>query len=171
VNDEFGPVLKEGVADDYTNRDDIARLLRFTSTASAGENQDVSLGGYVARMKEGQERIYYLLAPSRATAVNSPHLEALGKKGIEVLLLTDGVDNWVVTSLQEFDGKRLQSVAQGSAPDFGSPADEAEQQAVKKASTEFADLTGRLKEILGDKVWEVRVSSRLTDSPSCIVAN
>jgi molecular chaperone HtpG len=170
---EFGAVLKEGVADDYSNRDDIARLLRFTSTASdasGGAEQDVSLGDYVARMKAGQERIYYLLAPSKATAAHSPHLEAFRKKGIEVLLLTDGVDNWVVTSLQEFDGKRLQSAAQG-APDFGPLADEAEQEAVKKASTEFADLTGRLKEILGDKVWAVRVSSRLTDSPACIVAN
>ena len=134
---EFGAVLKEGVAEDYANRDGIARLLRFTSTASAEAEQDASLSDYVARMKEGQEKIYYLLAPSRATAARSPYLEAFRKKGIEVLLLTDGVDDWVVSSLQEFDGKRLQSVAQ-SAQDFGALEDEAEQQAASKASTEFA---------------------------------
>ena len=117
---EFGAVLKEGVADDYANREDIARLLRFTSTGSTGSEQDVSLSDYVARMKEGQDKIYYLLAPSLATAASSPHLEVFKKKGIEVLLLTETVDNWVVTSLPEFDGKRLQSVAEGT-PDFGTP--------------------------------------------------
>jgi molecular chaperone HtpG len=166
---EFGAVLKEGVADDYASRDDISRLLRFTSTVSAAE-PDVSLSDYVARMKDGQEKIYYLLAPSLATASSSPHLEAFRKKGIEVLLLGDAVDNWVVTSLREFEGKRLQSVAQGS-PDFGTLEDEAEQEANEKASTEFAGLLGRLKETLGDKVWDVRVTSRLTNSPACIVAN
>jgi molecular chaperone HtpG len=166
---EFGAVLKEGVADDYANRDDIARLLRFHSTVSATE-PDVSLSDYAARMKDGQETIYYLLAPSLATAASSPHLEAFRKKGIEVLLLGDAVDNWVVTSLQEFDGKRLHSVAQGT-PDFGALEDEAEKEAQEKASTEFADLLGRLKDALGDKVWDVRATSRLTSSPACIVAN
>jgi molecular chaperone HtpG len=167
---EFGTVLKEGVADDYANREDIAKLLRFTSTKSSSEQQDVSLSDYVARMKEGQEKIYYLLAPTAAAASSSPHLEAFRKKGIEVLLLGQGVDNWVVSSLQEFDGKRLQSVAQGLS-DFGALEDEAEQQAKEKATTEYAALLGRMKAILADKVWDVRVTSRLTTSPACLVAN
>ncbi len=167
---EFGAVLKEGVADDYSNRYDIARLLRFTSTKSSTDEQDVSLSEYVERAKDGQDKIYYLLAPTAVAAASSPHLEAFRKKGIEVLLLGDGVDNWVVSSLQEFDGKRLQSVAQG-ASDLGALEDEAEQEAKERASTEYADLLGRMKAILGDKVWDVRVTTRLTTSPACIVAN
>jgi molecular chaperone HtpG len=167
---EFGAVLKEGVADDYANRDDIAALLRFTSTASAGQAADVSLADYVARMKEGQDKIYYLLAPTPAAAEGSPHLEAFRAKGIEVLLLGHPVDNWVVSSLPEFDGRKLQSVTQGTA-DFGGLQDEAEQQATEQASAEFAGLVGELKTALGDAVWDVRVSSRLTTSPACIVAN
>jgi len=167
---EFGAVLKEGIPDDYTNRQDIAQLLRFNTTKSATQEPDVSLNDYVARMAEGQEKIYYLLAPTAAAASTSPHLEAFRKKGIEVLLLGDPVDNWVVGSLQDFDGKRLQSVAQG-VPDFGTLEDEAEKQAQEKASTEYAGMLGHMKAILGDKVFDVRVSSRLTTSPSCIVAN
>lgn len=167
---EFGAVLKEGVSEDYANRDEIAQLLRFTSTMSSTGEPDVSLGDYVARMKEGQEKIYYLLAPTLAAAKTSPHLEIFRKKGIEVLLLGELVDNWVVTSLHEFDGKRLQSVAQG-ASDLGTLQDEAEKEAAEKAATEFANLLERLKTVLGDKVWAVRVSSRLTSSPACIVAN
>src|SRR3984885_10742605 len=112
---EFGAVLKEGIVEDFGNRDEIARLARFTSTKSAGAEADVSLSDYVARMKEGQEKIYYLTAPTRVAATTSPHLEAFRAKGAEVLLLTDVVDNFVVTSLREFEGKRLQSVAQGRA--------------------------------------------------------
>ena len=167
---EFGAVLKEGIPDDYTNRQDIAQLLRFNTTKSATQEPDVSLNDYVARMAEGQEKIYYLLAPTAAAASTSPHLEAFRKKGIEVLLLGDPVDNWVVGSLQDFDGKRLQSVAQG-VPDFGTLEDEAEKEAQEKASTEYAGMLGQMKAILGDKVFDVRVSSRLTTSPSCIVAN
>jgi molecular chaperone HtpG len=167
---EFGAVLKEGIAEDYANRDDIAALMRFTSTSSGSAQADASLNEYVARMAEGQDKIYYLLAPTLAAATTSPHLEAFRKKGIEVLLLADPVDNWVVTSLREFEGKPLQSVAQGD-PDFGTLEDQAEKEAAEKASTEFAALIGRLKSILGDKVWDVRVTSRLTTSPSCIVAN
>jgi molecular chaperone HtpG len=166
---EFGSVLKEGIADDYGNRDEIAKLLRFVSTKSGGE-ADVSLSDYAARMKEGQEHIYYLLAPSQAAAAASPHLEAYRKKGIEVLLLGDGVDNWVVSSLREFDGKRLQSVAQGAA-DLGFLEDESETEAKEQASTDYADLTGKLKAILAGQAWDVRVTSRLTTSPACIVAN
>jgi molecular chaperone HtpG len=168
---EFGTTLKEGIVEDYASRDEIARLARFSSTASAvaGE-QEVSLGGYVARMKEGQEKIYYLIAPTPAAASASPHLEAFRRKGVEVLLLTDAVDNWVVTSLPEFDGRRLQSVTQGS-PDFGALQDEAERQAAEQAAAEFAGLVGRLKAALDGQAWDVRVTTRLTTSPACIVAN
>jgi molecular chaperone HtpG len=164
----FGQVMKEGVAEDYGNRDEIAKLLRFTTTESAGQ-PSVSLPEYVGRMKEGQDKIYYLLAPGPAAA-GSPHLEAFRSKGVEVLLLSEAVDSWVVTNLPEFDGKRLQSVAQGVA-DLGGLEDEADKQAQEKATTEFAGLTGKLKELLGDEVFDVRVTSRLTSSPACIVAN
>jgi molecular chaperone HtpG len=169
---EFGAVLKEGVAEDYGNRDEIARLLRFTSTRSGSDKPDVSLGDYTGRMKDGQRHIYYLMAPGLAAAQASPHLEAFRKKGIEVLLLGDGegIDNWVVASLRDFGGKRLQSVAQGSG-DLGELEDEAEAEAREQASTEFAGLVGRLKETLAGQAWDVRVSSRLTTSPACIVAN
>ena len=168
---EFGVTLKEGIVEDYANRDEIARLLRFGSTTSAAaEEQEVSLSGYVARMKEGQEKIYYLVAPTLAAAAASPHLEAFRQKDVEVLLLTDAVDNWVVTSLPEFDGRRLQSVTQGS-PDFGALQDEAELQAAEQAAAEYAGLIGRLKAALDGKAWDVRVTSRLTTSPACIVAN
>jgi molecular chaperone HtpG len=167
---EFGAVLKQGIAEDFSNRDDIAQLLRFTSTHSGGDEADVSLADYVARMKEGQEKIYYLVAPTPAAAKSSPHLEVFREKGIEVLLLGELVDNWVVTNLQEFEGKRLQSVAQGVS-DLGDLEDEAEKQAKEQADTEFAPLIERLQTVLGDKVHAVRVTSRLTTSPSCIVAN
>src|SRR5436309_2521446 len=169
---EFGAVLKEGLAEDFGNKDDIARLLRFTTTKSASDEPDVSLADYVGRMKESQQHIYYLLAPGLAAAKASPHLEAFRKKGIEVLLLGDGegIDNWVVASLREFDGKRLQSVAQGSG-DLSELEDEAEAEAKQQASAELAGLVGRLKTALGERAYDVRVSSRLTTSPACIVAN
>jgi molecular chaperone HtpG len=167
---EFGDILKEGIPEDYTNRDDIAKLLRFNSTMSgSAEAQDVSLADYAARMKDGQEKIYYLLAPTLATASASPHLEAFKNKGIEVLLLGHPVDNWVVTSLTEFEGRRLQSVTQGP-PDFGALEDQAEQDAAAEAAAECADLVGRLKEILAGQAFDVRVTSRLTTSPACIVS-
>jgi molecular chaperone HtpG len=166
---EFGDTLKEGIPEDYANREDIAKLLRFSSTRSASaEAQDVSLADYVARMKDGQEKIYYLLAPTLAAATASPHLEAYRAKGIEVLLLGHPVDNWVVTSLRDFDGRRLQSVTQGP-PDFGALAD-GEQEAAAKAAAECAALVGRMKEILAGQASDVRVTSRLTTSPACIVA-
>src|SRR6516162_10655002 len=169
---EFGAVLKEGLAEDFGNRDEIARLLRFTSTRSASDEPDVSLAGYAGRMKEGQQHIYYLMAPGLAAAKASPHLEAFRAKGIEVLLLGEGegIDNWVVASLREFDGKRLQSVAQGSG-DLSELEDEAEAEAKQQASAELAGLVGRLKEALDGRAYDVRVSSRLTTSPACIVAN
>ena len=167
---EFGTALKEGVADDYSNRDEIAKLLRFTSTKSGSDDEDVSLAGYVGRMKEGQDKIYYIVAPTLAAAKTSPHLEAFRAKGLEVLLLGHPVDNWVVSSLQEFDGKRLQSVAQGSS-DLDDLEDEAEHAAKEKASTEYAGLVAKLKDLLTGQAWDVRVTSRLTTSPACIVAN
>jgi molecular chaperone HtpG len=168
---EFGATLKEGIPEDYTSRDEIAKLLRFNSTRPGGEEaQDVSLADYVARMKEGQEKIYYLLAPTLAAASASPHLEAFRTKGIEVLLLGHAVDNWVVTGLQDFDGRRLQSVTQGT-PDFGGLEDEAEQQASQKAAAEYAGLVSRMKAVLAGQAFDVRVTSRLTTSPACIVAN
>jgi molecular chaperone HtpG len=167
---EFGSVLKEGIADDYANREDIAKLLRFNSTRSASKDADVSFSDYVSRMKKDQEKIYYLIAPTLEAASGSPHLEAFRMKGIEVLLLGHPVDNWVVTSLQEFEGKRLQSVAQGIS-DSGLLEDESARDASEKAATEFAGLLSRMQAILGDKVWGVRVTSRLTTSPACIVAS
>jgi molecular chaperone HtpG len=167
---EFGAVLKEGMSEDFSNRDEIAKLLRFTSTKSGGEDADVSLSDYTGRMKEGQDKIYYLLASSLAAAKSSPHLETFTRKGIEVLLLTDDIDNWLVGSLRDFEGKRLQSVAQGTA-DLGPLEDEAEAQAKEQASAEFADLVAKLKAILAGQAWDVRVTSRLTTSPACLVAN
>ena len=163
---EFGAVLKEGIVEDLPNRDEIARLARFTTT----QGEDVPLADYVARMKDGQDKIYYLLAPTLAAARSSPHLEAFRAKGVEVLLLADVVDNWLVTSLREFEGKQLQSVAQGTA-DLGGLEDEAEKAAQDQASTEFAGLAAKLKEHLDGQAWDVRVTSRLTTSPACIVAN
>ncbi|MFB9837690.1 molecular chaperone HtpG [Actinoallomurus acaciae] len=167
---EFGDVLKEGVPEDYSNRDEIAKLLRFTTTKSATDEPDTSLGDYVARMKEGQDKIYYLLAPTPAAAKGSPHLEIFRKKGIEVLLLGQAIDNWLVTSLPDFEGKRFQSVAQGVS-DLGAMEDETEKEAGEKAGTELSGLVERLKKALGDKVSDVRTTNRLTTSPACIVAD
>jgi molecular chaperone HtpG len=175
---EFGGALKEGMADDFHNRDEIARLLRFSSTRSAGDLSlgagDVSLSDYVGRMAEGQEHIYYLVAPSLATAAASPHLEAFKKKGVEVLLLGEDVDNWVVSSLREFDGRRLVSAAQGGADIdslLGSAPEGAEAAEKEQADAEFAALLARLKAALDGQAWDVRLSSRLTTSPACIVAD
>ncbi|MGD0603930.1 MAG: molecular chaperone HtpG [Streptosporangiaceae bacterium] len=167
---EFGVTLKEGIADDYANRDEIAGLLRFTSTKSATDDPDISLGGYVARMREGQQDIYYLLAPSLAAARSSPHLETFRTKGVEVLLLSQGVDNWVVSSLREFDGHKLQSVAQGDG-DLGALADEEEKQAKADADAQYAGLLAKLKAYLSGQAWDVRLSTRLTTSPACIISN
>jgi molecular chaperone HtpG len=168
---EFGNVLKEGVVDDFANRQEVAKLLRFNSTKSGAQQEyDVSLSDYVARMKEGQEKIYYLLTPTMTAATTSPHLEAFMDKGIEVLLLGEVMDNWVVTNLHHFEGQELQSVAQG-IPDFGGIEDEADKKAKQETATEFAGLLRQLKEVLGAKTWDVRLSSRLTSSPACLVAN
>jgi molecular chaperone HtpG len=163
---EFGQVLKEGIGDDAANRERIAKLLRFASTGAEG--QVVSLGDYVARMKEGQKSIYYVTADTPQAAASSPHLEIFRKKGIEVLLLADRVDEWMLGFLHEFDGKPLASVAKGDL-DLGGLADEAEKEAQQKVADEHKDLVAKVKDALGDRVKEVRVTLRLTDSPACLV--
>lgn len=164
----FGQVLKEGVGEDMPNQERIAKLLRFASTYNDNAEQIVSLPDYVARMKEGQDKIYYITADSYAAAKNSPHLEIFTKKGIEVLLLTDRVDEWVTGSLFEFAGKKIVSVAKG-ALDLGGLEDESEKKAQETAQETAKDTLNQLKEILGDKVAEVRASTRLTQSPACLV--
>ena len=164
----FGNVLKEGPAEDFGNREQIARLLRFSSTHTDSEEQTVSLEDYVSRMKEGQEKIYYLTAESFAAARRSPHLEVFRKKGIEVLLLYDRVDEWMASHLTEFDGKPLVSVAKGDL-DLGKLEDEQEKEQVEKAEGEYKDVLERMQKVLGERVKEVRLSHRLTDSPACIV--
>lgn len=166
---EFGSVLKEGVGEDWSNKERIAKLLRFSSTADSGDKQVVALNDYVGRMKEGQDKIYYITAETHAAAKSSPHLEIFKKKDIEVLLLSDRVDEWAVSNLQEFDGKKLVSVAKGSL-DLGSIDDAADSEEEKDAA-DSSDLINRIKESLAGKVKDVRVSSRLVDSPSCLVSD
>ena len=166
---EFGRVMKEGPGEDYANRDKIAGLLRFASTHADNEEQVVSLKTYIERMKEGQEKIYYITADSFAAAQHSPHLEIFRKKGIEVLLLSDRVDEWLVSHLPEFEGKKLQSVAKGDL-DLGKLEDEAEKEQQKKVEDEYKSLVDRIKNTLGETVKEVRITHRLTDSPACLVS-
>jgi molecular chaperone HtpG len=165
---EFGRVIKEGPAEDYANREQIAKLLRFASTQTDSAEQIVSLADYIGRMKDGQDKIYYIVGDSFAAARNSPHLEIFRKKGLEVLLLSDRVDEWLMSHLNEFEGKSFQSVAKG-ALDLDKIASEEEKQEQKQAEDQYKDLLGRVKDVLGDKVKEVRISSRLTDSPACLV--
>lgn len=167
---EFGRALKEGPAEDYGNREQIAKLLRFASTHTDSAEQTVSLTDYIGRMKEGQDKIYYITGESFAAAKNSPHLEIFRKKGLEVLLLTDRVDEWLMSHLNEFEGKHFQSVAKG-ALDLDKIASEEEKQEQKQAEDQFKDLLARVKEVLGDQIKEVRISSRLTDSPACLVVD
>jgi molecular chaperone HtpG len=167
---EFGRVLKEGVGEDFANKEKIAKLLRFASTQADTPEETVSLADYLGRMQPGQDKIYYVTAETFNAAKNSPHLEIFRKKGIEVLLLTDRVDEWVVSHLTEFEGKELVSVAKGGL-DLGKLQDEAEKQELEKEAGEFKDLTDRIAKSLGDKVKEVRVTHRLADSPACLVAD
>lgn len=166
----FGNVIKEGPIEDYANKDRIAKLLRFSSTHTDSDKQDVSLEDYVSRMKEGQEHIYYVTADSFSAAKNSPHLEIFRKKGIEVLLLSDRIDEWLVSSLTEYDGKHLQSVAKGDL-DLGKLDDEEEKKEQETANKEFESVIKQIKDVLKDKVSEVRLSHRLTDSPACLVSD
>lgn len=165
---EFGRVLKEGPAEDYANRERIGGLLRFASTANDDDAQTVSLDAYIERMREGQTHIYYITADSPAAARHSPHLEVFRKKGVEVLLLSDRVDEWLVSNLHEYQGKHLQSVAKGEL-DLGELGDQEHKQKTEQAAKEHEGLLKRLQESLGERVQEVRASTRLVDSPACIV--
>lgn len=162
---EFGLVLKEGPVEDFANRETIAKLLRFTTTASASEEQTVSLAEYIARMKENQDKIYYITASSYNAAKNSPHLEIFKKKDIEVLLLSDRIDEWLTGHLGEFEGKKLQSITKGKVD-----LDQDEEQ-VKEQEESFAPMLKQIKSILDDRIKDVHITNRLTDSPACIVAD
>ena len=167
---EFGNVLKEGVGEDPSNKDRISKLLRFASTRGDADDQNVGLADYVSRMKESQDKIFYITGDSPSAARNSPHLEIFRKQEIEVLLLHDRVDEWVVSHVIEFDGTPLQSVAQGGL-DLGTLADEAESRDPRDLEKEFTPLAERMQKALGSKAQQVRVTSRLTDSPACLVSD
>lgn len=163
---EFGLVLKEGVGEDFANREQIAKLYRFASTNSESSEQNVSFSDYIARMKEGQKAIYYITADSYVAAKNSPHLELLNKKGIEVLLLSDRIDEWMLSYLTEFDGKPLQSIAKSNL-DLGDLADQ-EQEQQKEQDQAFSGFIERVKNLLGERVKEVKITHRLTDTPAVV---
>jgi molecular chaperone HtpG len=166
----FGKVLKEGVVDSTDYKDDLSHLFRFSSTHEDTEDQKVSLKDYVERMPESQKSIYYVIADSYMTAKSSPHLEIFRKKDIEVLLLSEPIDEWVTTHLSEFDSKKLQSVNKGEL-DLGDIQDEGEKKKDKESNKAHDELVKRIKDILDEKVKEVRVTSRLTTSPACLVSD
>lgn len=166
---EFGQALKEGIGEDSTNKDRIAKLLRFASTHNDNETQNVALADYVSRMKDGQDKIYYVTADSWTAARNSPHLEIFRKKGLEVLLLTDRVDEWMLSFFSEFEGKQLVSVAKGDL-DLGKLEDESEKKQKEETQAEYKELIDKMKKSLDEKAADVRVTFRLTDSPACLVA-
>jgi molecular chaperone HtpG len=167
---EFGQVMKEGPAEDQNNKEKVANLLRFATTQGDSEVQDQSLQDYIARMKEGQDKIYYVAADNYSTAKNSPHLEVFKQKDIEVLLLSDRIDEWLMSHLMEHEGKQLQDVTKGSL-DLGDLEGEEEKQEQEKIEEDFKDLVERIKDVVGEKVEEVRITHRLTDSPVCLVVN
>jgi len=164
----FGQVMKEGPAEDYANRDKILKLLRFASTHSGSAEQNVALEDYVGRMKEGQKKIYYVVADNFNTAKNSPHLEVFRKKGIEVLLLSERIDEWMMSQLFDFDGHSFQDVTKGEL-DLGETESEEEKQKLEEVAKEHEGLIERLNKVLTDKVDSVRITHRLTDSPACLV--
>jgi molecular chaperone HtpG len=166
---EFGQVLKEGIGEDASNKERIAKLLRFASTHNDSDAQTVSLADYVARMKPEQDKIYYVTADGWTAAKNSPHLEIFRKKGLEVLLLTDRVDEWMLSFLTEFEGKQLISVAKGDL-DLGKLEDETEKKQKEETATEYKDLVEKMKTALTEKAQDVRITFRLTDSPACLVS-
>ncbi|MEY8716594.1 molecular chaperone HtpG [Francisella philomiragia] len=168
--DSFGQVLKEGVSDDYSNKEKIAGLLRFATTESGDAKQTVSLADYISRMKEGQDTIYYITSDSYKAAVNNPQLEAFKKKGIEVILMTDRIDEWMMSTLTEFDGKHMKSIIKGDIDldKFETPENK---EKFEKEAKDFEKVLKEIKEVLKDKVEDVRLSKRLTDSPSCVVVN
>ncbi|RJX32870.1 MAG: molecular chaperone HtpG [Oxalobacter sp.] len=167
---EFGQALKEGIGEDHPNQERIAKLLRFASTHNDTDVENVSLEEYVKRMKEGQDKIYYITAENYTAAKSSPHLEIFRKKGVEVLLLTDRVDEWMLSFLREFDGKSLQSVAKGGL-DLGKLEDEAEKKQHEETEAGYKELIDKMKTVLKEKAKDVRVTFRLTDSPACLVAD
>jgi len=167
---QFGQVLKEGIGEDQANQERILKLLRFASTHTDSDEQTVSLSDYVSRMKEGQDKIYYVTGDTFNAAKNSPHLEIFRKKGVEVLLLCDRVDEWMLSFFTEFDGKALASVAKGGL-DLGSLSDEAEKKEHEETEKQFKDFLEKMKKVLADKVKDVRVTFRLTDSPACLIAD
>jgi molecular chaperone HtpG len=166
----FGQVLKEGLGEDHVNLDKLSKLLRFANSTQNSDIQNVSLSDYVSRMKEGQDKIYFVTADSYLAAKNSPHLEIFNKKGIEVLLLTDRIDEWMLSFLTTYDNKPLTSVAKGDL-DLGSLTDVSEKEEQKEAEKEFVDLLDRMKKVLSEKAKDVRLTFRLTDSPACLVAD
>ena len=168
--EQFGQVLKEGMGEDFANRERLAKLLRFASTHNDSGVQNVSLAEYVSRMKEGQEKIYYVTADSYAAAANSPHLEVFRKKGIEVLLLTHRVDEWMLSYLRDFEEKPLASVAKGGL-DLDALADEEEKKHQAEVAESSKPLIERMQKALEGKVKEVRVTTRLVDSPACVVVD
>jgi molecular chaperone HtpG len=165
---EFGQVLKEGPAEDYTNREKILKLMRFSSTHTGSEEQNVSLDDYISRMPEGQDKIYFVVADNYNTAKNSPHLEIFRKKGIEVLLMTDRIDDWMMSQLHNYDEKAFQDVTKGQL-DLDDAQTEEEKKVQEEAAKELSGLVERLKASLADKVADVRITTRLTDSPACLV--
>ena len=167
---EFGQVLKEGIGEDATNKERIAKLLRFASTHNDSDAQTVSFAEYLGRAKEGQEKIYYATGEAYAAAKNSPHLEIFRKKGVEVLLLTDRVDEWMLSFLHDFEGKELVSVAKGDL-DLGKLEDEAEKKQHEETEAQYKELVDKMKAALEDKAKDVRITFRLTDSPACLVAD
>lgn len=166
--DEFGLVMKEGIVEDIANRDVIAKLLRFTTTTSTSEKQTMSLSDYVSRMKEGQDKIYYISASSYNAAKHSPHLEIFNKKGIEVLLLSDRIDEWLTNHLNEFEGKKLQSISKGKVDIGGDTQDDKDVKAQEKS---MAPMLEQIKGVLKDRIKDVHLTHRLTNSPACIVAD
>jgi molecular chaperone HtpG len=167
---EFGQVLKEGVGEDAANKERVAKLLRFSSTHADSDAPTTSFADYISRMKEGQDQIYYVTGENYLAAKNSPHLEVFQKKGIEVLLLTDRVDEWMLSFLQDFDGKPLASVAKGDL-DLGKLANEEDKKQQEETESQYQDLVGKMKASLADKAKDVRITFRLTDSPACLVAD
>ena len=164
---QFGQTIKEGPAEDFGNKEKIAKLFQFTTTASENDLQEQGLEEYVSRMQDGQDKIYYLVAESLKAAQNSPHLEIFKKKGIEVVLMYDRIDEWLMGHLNEFEGKQFQDISRGEL-DLGKLEDEEDKEQQEKSAKEFADLVTRIKKNLGDKVKEVRLTHRLTDSAACL---
>lgn len=167
--DEFGQVIKEGLGEDFSNKEKIAKLLRFASTNTGESKQTVSLDDYVSRMQEGQDKIFYITAESHAAGASSPHLEIFRKKGIEVLVLSDRIDGWMISHLSEFEGKHIQDITKGEL-DLGDIENEDDKKQVEEASKTYESLINQIKELLSDKVEDVRVTNRLTDSPACLVS-